>query len=167
MTTHVERALRAKRDQPLVDLAESQIKRATDNYTASAKEILRQAVVGVDQLIRGHELDAERLMYLAYVADALEMILEGINPEKAFGLASGNRPKLDTFQRDFMLFVKTGRALSKLEVAGSLADAPIKTAQREVASKQGFKPATVKKAWEKFGGLTGWEEFDRVQAEGD
>ena len=159
-------AIRATMGMPLVNLAQNQIKKAVDGNRDIAREIITQAIVGIGQAINGEQIDAERLIYLAHVGDALQMILGNVPPKKALCLSpEGGAPKKDTYDRDLCLFFQVGIAYSVYIKSGT-ASQPVKAIQAQIArslKSQGYKTsvATVKVAWEKCGALSNWKRIER------
>jgi len=155
-----DEAIRATVGMPLVDLAQINIKCAIDGYTDVAREIIKQAIVGIKTAIRGEPIDAERLIYLAHIADALQMILNDIQPKKALCLSTeGGSPRKHTSDLNFCVFLEVGMAYSRYKKAGGDANKPVGVSIENIARNRRTSKANIKKAWEEFGGLHAWKQI--------
>lgn len=146
----------------LVSAARVQIQRANAGNTLAAKDVLRQAAVGLRDILRGGTADPERLEYLSYLLIALEQIDQDVPPDKALGLWSGNRPKFIPDERDPLLFLAVGLAVDQAK--NRSAPKPIDDAISTVAKRFGCDESTVKKAWEKCGATPAWEQAHEPDA---
>ena len=62
----------------LVEAARAQIKRANTGNRRVAHEALRQAAVGLRDVLKGRQPDPERLEYLAFLLTAVKQINQGV-----------------------------------------------------------------------------------------
>jgi hypothetical protein len=134
----------------LVAAANARIRQANEGNTLAAQEVLRQAVVGLRDVLAGRLPDPERSQCLKYLVDALEQIAMKVPAEKALGLWSGNRPHSVSDSRDLASFVRVGLELNRQP------GQPVSAAIGAAAKRLNLGKSTVEKAWKKYGGRREW-----------
>ena len=84
------------------------------NDRRAAVEVLKQANVYLNTLTKGDfSYDAERIIYLEFLNESLEKILNGADPAKALYLYNENRPQEVSQDRSVVLFCNVGLAYEK------------------------------------------------------
>ena len=87
---------------------------AKKNDRRAAVEVLKQANVYLNTLTKGDfSYDAERIIYLEFLNESLEKILNGADPAKALYLYNENRPQEVSQDRSVVLFCNVGLAYEK------------------------------------------------------
>ena len=73
---------------------------------------------------------------------------------------------METLERDMALFFQVGKFYSEYKKGGGEAIKPIEYAIKQVAKKKKIGVATVKKAWDMFGGVSDWKRIvkDNLQS---
>ena len=140
----------------LIAAATAQIREANEGNALAAHEVLRQATVGLREVLAGRLPDPERLEYLRYLVGALEQIAQDVPPDKALGVWSGQRPHSVSEDRDFVLFVAVGTEIDRLRSVAPETDAPVGRAIQAVAVRYSLGPETIRKAWTRCGGEKDW-----------
>jgi hypothetical protein len=140
----------------LVVAAKAQIRRANEGNTLAALDILRQAAIGLRDILSGGHPDPERLEYLSFLLTALDQIDQEVPADKALGLWSDSRPHSIPDERDLFLFVAVGLELDQAQKAHS--EKPVDDAIAAAAKRYKCDKSTVKKAWERYGAKKAWEQ---------
>lgn len=151
----------------LVASAQLQIERANNGNVSVAREVLRQAAVGLRDLLHnkapGHPEgklpDPERCEYLSFLLGALEQIDQGVAADKALGLWSENRPS-GPDDREFALWFALGHEVDKF--TRTSIEHPLQVAIAALArqfQKRGINvnAPTIEKAWKQCGGMAAWD----------
>lgn len=144
-------------NKTLQELADAEVKHALEGDCIAARRIIEQATVGIRDIDAGLQIDNERMIYLRFISYALVQILDGIPPEIALCIKTGDAgaPTKDTTERDFLLFLQVGQKLDEQRKSG--ADKPINEAIAWVSrNTQKYSRATIKKAWQSMGGQKAW-----------
>jgi hypothetical protein len=144
----------------LVAAARAQIRRANTGNKLVAQEVLRQAAVGLREMLKGRQPDPERLEYLAFLLAALEQIDQGVPVDKALGLWSGNRPNSVSESRDLACFIRVGLELNRQPSRS------VSTAIGAAAKRLNVGKPTVERAWKKYGGKRAWMSVYDAEASG-
>ncbi len=146
----------AETTDPWADLvagANTQIREANKGNNLAAREVLRQAAIGLRDVLAGRLPDRERDEYLKYLLGALDQINAGAPPDKALGVWSASRPHAVADERDFALFLAVGQRLDRTP-AGT--EKPVTQAIKVVAARFNLGEETVRKTWIALGGEAAW-----------
>lgn len=140
--------------------AKSCVNQAKKNDRRAVVEVLKQANVYLNTLTKGDfSYDAERIIYLKFLNESLEKILNGADPAKALYLYNENRPQEVSQDRSVILFCNVGLAYEKQSEKNiSLA---FEAVSQKFKTKFNMKvsPSVVRKAWSMYGSLKGWKEI--------
>ena len=139
--------------------ANSLVSQAKKNDRRAVVEVLKQANVYLNTLAKGDfSYDAERIIYLEFLNESLEKILNGADPAKALYLYNENRPQEVSQDRSVILFCNVGLAYEKQSEKNiSLA---FEAVSKKFKSKFDMEvsPSVIRKAWSTHGSLKGWKE---------
>ena len=142
------------------EIAKQQVALANKTDRTASTYVLNGATIALRGLLE-HQLlpDAEQRIYLQFVLESLERVLNAKSPElpnKAFKWSSPNRPQRRTDTESLALFLKVGVAYDQNKKEGR--SDPVKIALQSVARKEKLKWETVKRDfWSAYGGLKGWK----------
>jgi hypothetical protein len=142
------------------EIAKQQVALANKTDRTASAYVLNGATITLRGLLE-HQLlpDAEQRIYLQFVLESLERVLNAKSPElpnKAFKWSSPNRPQRRTDTESLALFLKVGVAYDQNKKEGR--SDPVKIALQSVARKEKLKWETVKRDfWSAYGGLKGWK----------
>ncbi len=141
----------------LVAAATNLVELVDKGDSQGALNVLEQAAIGLRDVVTGHVPDQERVIYLQFLLRSLDQILSGVPPEKALGIWTDTKPRLDPW-RDTALFLLVGEELDRASNSNSRSERPVTTAIKAVATKKNIGFDTVKDAWENNGAKKGWTE---------
>ena len=136
----------------LIKMALHKVNQAKKNDQRDVKYVLEQASICLDGIIKGDlDFDHERKIYLEFLNDGLKKIVEGTDPKKALHLHIPNAPQKETYKDSYEICYAVGRAYEQVDVY------TVKGAIRIVARKSKVSDATIRRIWEKCGGLKNWK----------
>lgn len=136
----------------LVKMARQKVSKAKKNDQRDVKYVLEQAHSCLNGIIKGDfAFDHERKIYLEFLNECLKEIVEGKDPKKALHLHVANAPQKETSKDLYELFYAVGRAYEQKDIHS------VKSAITVVARKSKVSYATIRRAWEKCGGLKNWK----------
>ena len=136
----------------LVNMALQKVGQAKKNDQRDVKYVLEQAQLCLNGIIKGDlAFDNERKIYLEFLNECLKEIVEGKDPKKALHLHVANAPQKETSKDLYELFYAVGKAYEQKDIHS------VKSAITVVARKSKVSYATIRRAWEKCGGLKNWK----------
>ena len=144
------------------EIAKQQVALANKTDRTASAYVLNGAAIALRGLLE-HQLlpDAEQRLYLQFVLESLERVLDTKSaelPNKAFKWSSPNRPQKRTDTQSLALFFKVGVAYEQNKKEGR--SNPVRLALQSVARKEKLKWETLKKDyWMPYGGLNGWRRL--------
>ena len=150
------------------EIAKQQVALANKTDRTASAYVLNGAAIALRGLLE-HQLlpDAEQRLYLQFVLESLERILDPRSselPNKAFRWSSQNRPQKRTSTEAMALFFRIGIAYERFKKEGSAN--PVKLALQSVARKEKLKWETMKRDyWNVYGGLKAWRKFRSIEIE--
>lgn len=142
------------------EIAKQQVALANKTDRTASAYVLNGAAIALRGLI-GYRIlpDAEQKLYLQFVLESLERVLDRKSPElpnKAFKWSSPNRPQKRTDTDSLALFLKIGFAYDQNKMEGRTN--PVKLALEQVARRKKLNWETLKRDfWSAYGGLKGWK----------
>ena len=149
-------------EKALIDAAENTIKLAEKSDRRAVMAAVEQSAVALRGIVQFRLMpDSERLVYLRFLLNSVERILDGHDPQKALRLFHQNRPQsVDETSRDFKIFLAIGRAYEGLKGYESQSvDASIKfVCKKPPPSLENISIHSLRKAWQSCGGLKAWKK---------
>lgn len=150
----------------LISAAQAAVGKAESGDASAARKVLSQCAVALGDVLQHRQLpDPERLIYLSFLLRGLRQVLNnGVRVDKALGLYAGNRPPLaNPDERDFVMFCKVGKELDRLKAMH--AELQTVAVARANVARQMRRPSefseTLRKAWERCGGIKNWQRIRR------
>ena len=147
------------------EIAKQQVASANKTDRTATAYVLNGSAIALRGLLQHNLLpDEEQKLYLQFVLESLERILDPLSselPNKAFRWSSQNRPQKRTSTEAMTLFLKVGIAYERYKREGNAN--PVKIALRSVAREEKLKWETIKRDyWNAYGGLKAWRKLKSI-----
>jgi hypothetical protein len=152
------------------EIAKQQVALANKTDRTASAYVLNGAAIALRGLLE-HQLlpDAEQRLYLQFVLESLERILDPRSselPNKAFRWSSSNRPQTANKDRSWVLFIMIGWQYEEIRAMKEGIKNPVELALRAVARKMGWEWRSLKKeVWLCNGGLKAWGSYKQFSGD--
>ena len=136
----------------LVDAAKATVSKAENGDIEAGKSVIVHSTSAMRALLeRGVSPNPRDAVYLASLIDGLGRIVDGVEPARALNLEKPwNRPSSENTEvRDALIFIQVGDETDALRCT-------VNDAIEAVAERNGLGAETVRKAWQAFGSMEGW-----------
>jgi hypothetical protein len=149
-------------EKALIDAAENTIKLAEKFDRRAVMAALEQSAVTLRGIVQFRLLpDLERMVYLRFLLNSVERILDGQDPKKALRLFHQNRPQsVNQTSRDFKIFMAIGYAYEQLKghEIQSVEIAIKQVLKKSIPDLENNGVHSLRKAWQSCGGLKAWKK---------
>jgi hypothetical protein len=146
------------------EIAAQQVSRANKTDRPATAYVLNGSAIALRGLLQHNLLpDEEQKLYLQFVLESLERVLNKKSPEtpnRAFRWSSSNRPQTANMDINWVLFIMVGEQHDNIRGMNEGHKNPVELALRAVARKIGWEWRSLKKeVWLRNGGLKAWASY--------
>lgn len=143
-----------ERPDDLIEMARYQVRLIEDGNSQAADRVMEFAAQALRGVLKGQLPDAERRVYLEFIAGALESIHQGVDARKALGIWTNTRPHVSP-DREAVIILAVGFELESLSQSGI--ESPVKHAVDRVARRLKIGKSVVEATWKRAGGEDAWK----------